>query len=105
MVSQWSPGSVVKLLVWDATCLDTFSPSYISAATRRAGAVAALVEERKEAKYTSLGSIHTFTHVHVAIETSGVFGPKSLKFVWSLGRRLEHVTEEERSTNYLMQTL
>ena len=81
-----------------------FSPSYISAATSGAGAVAALAKERKEAKYTpSLGSIHTFTPV--AIETCGVFVPKSLKFVRAPGRCLEHVTGEERSTNYLMQWL
>ena len=45
-------------------------------ATSEAGAVAALAEVRKEAKYTSLCSTHVFTPV--AIETSGVFGPKSL---------------------------
>ena len=36
-----------QLLVWDATCPDTFAPSYVSNATREAGAVAALAEERK----------------------------------------------------------
>ena len=41
----WKNG---KLLVWDATYLDTFVPSYISSATSEAGAVAALAEERKK---------------------------------------------------------
>ena len=36
---------------------DTYAPSYTPAATSGAGAVVALVEERKEAKHTSIGSI------------------------------------------------
>ncbi len=91
-----------KTIVWDATCPDTFAPSYSGNATRGAGLVAAAAEERKEAKYTGLSSLHCFTPV--AIETSGVFGPKSLLFVSELGRRLARVTGELRS-NYLLQIL
>ena len=54
---------------------------------------------RKEAKYTSLCSTHVFTPV--AIETSGVFGPKSLSFIRELGWQIVHVTAEVNSTNYL----
>ncbi len=72
----------------DATCPDTFAPSYSGNATRGAGLVAAAAaEERKEVKYTGLSSLHYFTPV--AIETLGVFRPKSLFFVTELGRRLE----------------
>ncbi len=88
-----------KLLVWDATCPDTFAPSYSGNATRGAGLVAAAEEERKEAKYTGLSSLHCFTPD--AIETSGVLGPKSLLFVSELERCLARVTGELRSTNYL----
>ena len=63
-VVPWKSG---KLLVWDATCPDTFAPSYSSRATNEAGAVATQAEERKEAKYSHLNSAHTFTPV--AIET------------------------------------
>ena len=66
-VVPWKCG---KLLVWDATCPDTFAPSYFSNATSEAGLVAASAEERKEAKYSNLGALHCFTPV--AIETSGV---------------------------------
>ena len=72
-------------------------------ATSEAGAVAALAEVRKKAKYTSLISTHIFTPV--AIETSGVFGPKSLSFIRELGQRIVHVTADVNSTNYLMQRL
>ncbi len=72
-VVPWKSG---QLLVWDATCPDTFAQSYSSSATREAGAVAALAEE-KEDKYANLSSAHTFTPV--AIETYGVFGPVNLQ--------------------------
>ena len=97
-VVPWKSG---KLLMWDATCPDTFSPSYEMSATSEAGAVAALAEMRKEAMYTSFCSTHVFTPV--AIEMSGVLGPKSFSFIRELGRRIVHVSAEINSTNYLMQ--
>ena len=50
-LAPWSSG---KLLVWDATCSDTFAPSHRSQATHAPGEVAAIAEERKEAKCISL---------------------------------------------------
>ena len=58
-----------KLLVWDATCPNTFVPSYSSHATLAAAEVAELAEKRKCTKYNSLPVTHLFTPV--AIETSG----------------------------------
>ena len=55
----WERG---KLLVWDATCTDTFAPSYTSNAASEAGAVAALAEERKKAKYVP--ALGCFPHIH-----------------------------------------
>ena len=66
MVVPWENG---KLLVWDATCPDTFAPSYTARATGEPGAVAALAEEKKRDKYTHLDPSHSFTPV--AVETSG----------------------------------
>ena len=50
-VVPWSRG---KLLVWDATCPDTYAPSYTAIASQEAGVVAAIAEERKKAKYIHL---------------------------------------------------
>ena len=99
-VVPWKSG---KLLVWDATCPDTFAPSYSSIATREAAAVAAMAEERKAVKYVSLSSTYTFTPV--AIETSGVFGPRTATFLKDLGHRLAQVTGDKKSTTYLLQRL
>ena len=54
----WERG---KLMVWDVTCSDMFAGSYAAAASREPGAVAALAEERKVAKYAHLSSLHLFT--------------------------------------------
>ena len=69
-VMPWKGG---RILVWDATCSDTFAPSHLQLATREAGAVADQVERRKMAKYIELAATHHF--VPEAIESTGVFGP------------------------------
>ena len=93
------PWKCGKLLVWDATCPDTFAPSYISQATTAAGEVAAHAEERKCSKYSGLPVTHLF--IPVAIETTGAIGPKSLKFLKELGRRVGRHTGDVRATSFL----
>ena len=89
----WKNG---KHLVWDATCLDTYAPSYISSASSEAGAVATIAETRKLSKYSYLDSTHCF--VPVAVETAGVFGPLSQAFVQELG---DKVSGDMRSRLFL----
>ena len=97
------PWKCGKLLVWDATCPDTFAPSYISQATSAAGEVAALAEQRKALKYDGLPTTHSF--MPVAIETSGAVGPRSLTFLRELGRRVREQTGDNLATAYLLQRL
>ncbi len=99
-LAPWKSG---RLLVWDATCPDTFAPSYRTDATPAPGRVAAAAEERKEKKYSSLPPSHFFSPL--AIETMGVLGPKSMALVRDLGRRIRLETGEPRSTDYLLQRL
>ena len=73
-------------LVWDATCPDTFAPSYRCHATSSAGAVATLAEERKASKYSCLVPSHSFTPV--AIESLGPMGGKTLAFLKELSQRV-----------------
>ena len=97
------PWKFGKMLVWDATCPDTYAPSHISDATREAGAVAAQAERLKNAKYTHLVLSHHF--VPFAIETSGVLDQAALGLLSDLGRRLHRATGEPRSREYLVQRL
>ena len=54
-------------------------------------------------KYKHLDSCYFFTPV--AIETSGVFGPKTKEFLKELGLRLRQVSGEANSFAYLTQRL
>ena len=99
-VVPWKNG---KLLVWDATCPDTFVPSHSSLASGEAGAVAAQAEVRKYSKYCHLDSSYTF--VPVAIETSGAMGPRSTEFLKELGYHLRQATVEVKASMYLLQRL
>ena len=94
-ILPWKSG---KVLVWDATCPDTYAPSHVSAAAREAGAVAAQAEHLKIAKYCHLESSHHF--VPFAVETSGVLGQAALDLVDDIGRRLHRMTGEPRSKEY-----
>ncbi len=97
-VAPWKTG---RMLVWDATCPDTFATPYIAQATSEARAVAEMAERKKRSKYQSLSRTHHF--VPVAIETSGAFGPDALDLFRDLGRRIRVITLEVKSCAYLIQ--
>ena len=97
---SWRSG---KHLVWDATSPDTFAPAYLLSATTEAGAVAALVKNRKKVKYSCLGPAYSF--IPIVIESSGACGPLTLEFLRDLGNRLRQATGEESSFMYLLQRL
>ena len=80
-----------------------FAPSYSAIAAKQVGAAAQQAEEKKMQKYKHLGSCHFFTSV--AIETTGVFGPRTTEFLKELGIRLRQVFGEANSYAYLTQRL
>ena len=94
----WERG---KLLVWDVTCTDTFVTSFLASAASEAGAVAALVEERKKAKFQHLNTLHMF--VPFAVETTGVFGPLTHAFLKDIGHKVFLATGERQSRYHLVQ--
>ena len=79
-IVPWKGG---RVLVWDATCPDTFALSHITLATREADAVTDEAERKKKQKYSSLMTGHHF--VPIAIETSGVFGSEAITFFKGVG--------------------
>ena len=99
-LAPWKSG---QLLVWDATCPDTYAPSYRSHATTEPGCVAALAEDRKAEKYRDLPRSHWFCPL--SFETMGAAGPRTLALVKEVGRRIAAETGEPKSTDYLLQRL
>jgi len=82
MLVPWNSGCS---LLWDATCPDTFAASYRVQATVKAGRVAAQAKESKSVKYALLAILHL---IPIAIETSGLVGPSTLKFLADLRKRI-----------------
>ena len=75
-----------RLLVWDATCPDTFAPSYTGQAVGEVAAQASVPNTLH----------HIF--VPVATETAEVIGPQSLKFLKELGRRIRQQTGDSNAS-------
>ena len=91
-------------IVWDATYPDTLTPSYLSIASAKAGAVAREAEHRKEMKYSHLENSHYF--VQLAIETLGAMGHKARCFLKELARhRISLAAEDNQAHSHLMQRL
>ena len=92
-----------KCLVWDATCVDTFSASSVTASAARASAAATVAEGRKRRRYADISRRYLFRPV--AVETSGALGPDSLSFLKELGRRIVRTTGDRRDMERLMQRI
>eukprot|EP00731_Ephydatia_muelleri_P037460 Em0476g3a len=94
------PWKCGQLLVWDATCPDTYAPSYSTIAAQQAGAVGQQAEDKKAQKYKHLSSHHFFTPV--AIETSGVYGPRTADFLKEAGTSVEGKCLERRALSIIL---
>ena len=92
-----------KCLVWDATCVDTFSASSVSASAARASAAATVAEGRKRRRYADISRRYLFRPV--AVETSGALGPDSHSFLKELGQRIAETTGDRRDRERLMQRI
>ena len=96
----WSSG---RLLIWDATCSDTYAVLYRGQATTEAGCVAGHTEETKSGKCSHLSPTYLFQPV--AIESSGALGPSTYIFLRELGKRVLQESGEANSTSHLLQRL
>ena len=92
-----------KNLTWDATCCDTFCKTAVNDCAISPGAAANKAEDQKRSLYRELEQKYRFEPV--AIETTGVLGKTSAKFVSELGRRIAARTGDKRETHWLRQRL
>ena len=92
-----------KCLTWDATCTDTFCKTAINEAAINPGAAATKAEQRKRTLYSNLQDQYRFEPL--AIETTGVYGKSSARFISELGRRISGCTGDKRETHWLRQRL
>ncbi|XP_047997279.1 uncharacterized protein LOC125234903 [Leguminivora glycinivorella] len=61
------PWRMGRVLVWDATCVDTLAPSHLHGTTKKAGAAAEAAETNKRRKYGGLDANYNF--VAFGVET------------------------------------
>ena len=88
-IIPWANG---RSLVWDATCWDTFAPSYIHLSSSTAGSVADLAAAKECSIYQEISHTHIF--VPVAFETAGTFGKDALEFLHDLAQRLRLISKD-----------
>ena len=79
--------------MWDVTCTDTFTPSFLASAASKTGAVAALA--------ANIWTLHMF--VPFAVETTEVFGPLTRDFLTDIGHRVFLATGKRLSRYHLTQ--
>ena len=92
-----------KSLTWDGTCVDTYCDSSIVDCSINPGSAAAAAEEIKRVRYASLTDRYIFEPV--AVETSGVVGPSTVKFLSGLGKRLSVLTGNKKESTWLFQRI
>ena len=88
-------------MVWDATVVDGLAPSR-QRGSAEAGDAAEEAERRKVEKYQDIAA-QGFLIQHVAFETQGNRSPGP--FFRELGLRLQSVTKESRSLEFLKQSM
>ena len=94
----WTRG---RSLLWDYTCVDTFAQSYLNSTSKHIGSAAEKAERKKIDHYNQLAN--QFIFIPVASETSGIIGKLGLKLIKKIGSKITEVTNEKRSTSYLIQ--
>ena len=71
--------------------------------SKEACSAAAVREDKKVEKYENLSDNYHF--IPVGAETFGAFGPKGLKLLKKIGRKVHEATGEKRSMSYLIQNI
>jgi hypothetical protein len=83
--------------------VDTLAPSHLPVSSKAAGAAAAAAETKKRRHYADIPNAYIFCPF--AVETMGTFGEEALSLVKDLGKRLQEITGEKRSTAFLTQRI
>ena len=89
------------MLMWDATCVNTFADTHLLDCASAAGAAARAAEERKRQHYAELAQRYDFTPL--AVETSGVLGPSFNCLIQDIGGRISRRSGESREMAWLRQ--
>ena len=84
-------------------CVNTLAVSYLKDTSVRPEAPAEKAEKMKLSKYEEIRK--DYHMIPIAVETFGAWGPKGLRFIKSLGQKIQNLTGEKRSTFYFFQSI
>ena len=95
----------VLTLSWDATSTvsDTFCKTSVIDSAISPGSAANNAENRKIQHYQSITQQYRFTPI--SLETTGVYGKQTEKFIKELGKRMRGTTGDPREAMWLRQRL
>ena len=96
----WSNG---KSLLWDATCVDTLAPSYLTHSSLQACSAAELAVKTKRNKYKNIFENYIF--IVFAVETMGGWCSDAKHLTHEIGNKLKFLTGDPRSTEFLRQKI
>ena len=88
-----------KCLIWDSTCVDSFSPSALALTATEPGPASRSADVRTSQKYVGLYDRYIFQAI--AIESSGVFGRDADAFISRLGHLTTSISGERREAEFL----
>ena len=97
------PFSMEKCLIWDCTCVDSFSPSALSLTATEPRSASRSAEVRKNLQYEGLCDRYIFQAI--AIETFCVFGQDTNAFISRLGHMTTSISGERREAEFLRKRL
>ncbi|PSN34462.1 hypothetical protein C0J52_25013 [Blattella germanica] len=90
----------MTLIPWKS---DTFAPSNLPLSSTFAQGAVTRREIEKRRKYREL--MKNFTFIPVTIETSGTWGIEGLNFIKEIGQRISRVSQNSKSTAFLIQRI
>ena len=93
----WSNG---RLLVWDATCVDTLPLPIYPAHPLKYVQQQARWSRTRTISTVNSHLMHTTLFTPVAFEISGVCGPRSMSFLTDLGRRIVNTAGDKSSLEF-----
>ena len=99
-ITPWFRG---KLLVWNVTCWDSFTPININLSSTGTGLLANHATAKKRRLYQELTTCHRF--VPIAFESTDAFGKDALNFIREVAKRSRNITKDPLSYLKLCQQI
>ena len=88
---------------WDFTCVNTVKDTFLFECAKESGKAAIGGEKRKDRTYEKL--LRNYIFVPIAVETFGSWGPRGLKFVKEIGRKIQEKTGNKKATSHIIQAI